>query len=53
MEEQAVRHRAMGMLCPLIGNLVWKVKPILSKCSKEICREKLDEFGGFISFLLD
>lgn len=47
MEEQAVRHRAMGVLCRLIGNLVWKVKLILSECSKEIYREKLDKFGGF------
>lgn len=52
MEEQAVRHRAMGMLCQLITNLVWKVKLILSECSKEICRKKLDEFGGFFSLLV-
>lgn len=29
MEEQAIRHRVMGMLCRLIRNLVWKVKLIL------------------------
>lgn len=46
MEEQAVRHRAMGMLCRPIGNLVWKVKLILSECSKDIYRKKLDKLGG-------
>lgn len=51
MEEQAVRHRAMGMLCRLIRNLVWKVKLVLSECSKEICRKKLDIFGGFFPLL--
>lgn len=39
MEEQAVRHRAMGMLYRLVGNLVWKVKLILSECSKDISRK--------------
>lgn len=51
MEEQVVKHRAMGVLYRLIGNLVWKVKLILSECSKEICRKKLDKFGGFFFFL--
>lgn len=51
--EQAVGHRAVGMLCGLIRNLVWKVKLVLSECSKEICRQKLDKFGGCFSLLLE
>lgn len=53
MEGQMVRHRAMGVLCRLIRSLVWKVKLILSECSRKICREKLDKCGGFFSLLLE